>query len=172
MSLTAVLPAVLPVLVAANDPRSTRIVYAMVLGLLAVGVAFVMLGVWLLRQTRSDLDLLAPLERMGDREWRRQDPVTQRRELDARRPDGAAPLRTQKAPPIVDDAFDLKPESRPVEELRAGAGDAPDAQTDDPAADPAAEPDAAPEDAVPEDAAPEDAAPENLADPVTDPSSR
>lgn len=90
----------------AGDPASTRLVYAMVLGLVLVGVAFVILGIWLVRQTRHDLQALAPLERMGDRDWTRHDPSTQRRMLDEVRPEGAEPLRTERMPPTLDDDFE------------------------------------------------------------------
>ena len=91
---------------AASDPGSSRLVYAMVIGLALVGVASVVLAVWLIRQTRVDPDVLAPLERMGDGDWRRKDPATQRRLLDDVRPDGAEPLHTEPAPPSVDDEFE------------------------------------------------------------------
>ncbi|HSP27142.1 MAG TPA: hypothetical protein VLN74_01250 [Ilumatobacteraceae bacterium] len=93
------------VLVAASDPRSSRVVYAMVIGLVVVGVALVLLGVWIMRQTRPDLEVLAPLERMGDGEWKKRDPSTQRRMLDEVRPDGAVPLTPEPMPPPVDADF-------------------------------------------------------------------
>jgi hypothetical protein len=93
-------------LVAAGDPRSSRIVYAMVIGLVVVGVALVWLGVWILRQTRPDLDVLAPLERMGDGDWKKKDPSTQRRMLDEVRPDGAVPLTPEPMPPPIDAEFE------------------------------------------------------------------
>ena len=102
-----------PVLLAAGDPGSTRLVYAMVAGLLVVGVAFLILGIWLFRQTRYDPPVLAPLERMGDKKWRRQsDPATQRRVLDELRPEGAEPLRQESSPPKLDAEFELT--ERPV----------------------------------------------------------
>jgi len=102
-----------PVLLAAGDPGSTRLVYAMVAGLLVVGVAFLILGIWLFRQTRYDPPVLAPLERMGDKKWRRQsDPATQRRVLDEVRPEGAEPLRQEPSPPTLDAEFELA--ERPV----------------------------------------------------------
>ncbi len=103
----------LPFLVGAGDPSSSRLVYAMVIGLVAVGIAFVVLAVWLIRQTRYDIPVLAPLERMGDRDWRRQsDPATQRRILDEVRPEGAEPLRSESSPPSLDAEFELA--DRPV----------------------------------------------------------
>ena len=93
-------------LVGASDPRSSRIVYAMVLGLVAVGVALVLIGAWIMRQTRPDLEVLAPLERMGDGDWKKRDPSTQRRMLDELRPDGAAPLTPEPMPPPIDADFE------------------------------------------------------------------
>jgi FtsZ-interacting cell division protein ZipA len=78
----------------------------MVIGLVAIGVALVLLGVWLVRQTRPDLEVLAPLERMGDGEWKKRDPSTQRRMLDEVRPDGARPLTPEPKPPPVDAEFE------------------------------------------------------------------
>jgi hypothetical protein len=102
-----------PVVVSAGDPGSTRLVYAMVAGLTVIGVALVLLAIWLLRQTRYDPPVLAPLERMGDRDWRRQrDPATQRRVLDEVRPEGAQPFRPESSPPSIDEEFDLP--ARPV----------------------------------------------------------
>ena len=78
----------------------------MVVGLAVVGVAFALLGVWVLRQTRADLEVLAPLERMGDGDWKKRDPSTQRRMLDEVRPDGAQPLVSERFPPPLDDEFE------------------------------------------------------------------
>ena len=133
-------------MIAVNDPGSTRLVYAMVIGLVVVGVALVLLGVWLVRQTRYDPPVLAPLERMGDDSWRSTDPATQRRILDEVRPEGAEPLAAGAAPPTLD--ADFESDERPVPEfddLRPGLSSAsaelpvPVAGngTDDPAADPA-----------------------------------
>ena len=95
----------------ASDPGSTRLVYAMVIGLALIGVAFVLLAVWLIRQTRAEPEVLAPLERMGDSDWRRKDPATQRRLLDESRPEGATPIHTEPAPPSLDDEFEHADES-------------------------------------------------------------
>jgi hypothetical protein len=95
-----------PAVLGATDPGSTRLVYAMVAGLVIIGLAFIGLGVWLIRQTRYDPPVLAPLERMGDRDWRKRDGVTQRRILDEVRPEGAEPLRSQPEPPALDAEFD------------------------------------------------------------------
>jgi hypothetical protein len=96
-----------PVVLGVSDPGSTRLVYAMVAGLVVIGLAFIGLGVWLIRQTRYDPPVLAPLERMGDRDWRKRDSMTQRRILDEVRPEGAEPLRSQPDVPELDAEFDL-----------------------------------------------------------------
>jgi hypothetical protein len=102
-----------PVLLGAGDPGSTRLVYAMVVGLVVIGVFLILLGIWLFRQTRYDPPVLAPLERMGDKQWRRQsDPATQRRVLDEVRPVGAEPLSQESSPPGFDADFELH--ERPV----------------------------------------------------------
>lgn len=90
----------------ASDPESTRLVYSMVIGLVVVGIALILLGVWILRQTRSDLEVLAPLERMGDGDWRKRDPSTQRRMLDEVRPEGAQPLVPEPLAPPLDAEFE------------------------------------------------------------------
>ena len=106
-----------PVLLGAGDPGSTRLVYAMVAGLVVIGVLFVLLGIWLFRQTRYDPPVLAPLERMGDKEWRRQrDPATQRRVLDEVRPTGAEPLRHEPSPPNLDAEFESGRSPRHLDE--------------------------------------------------------
>ena len=78
----------------------------MVAGLAVIGVAFVLLAIWIIRQTRPDLDVLAPLERMGDGDWRKRDPSTQRRMLDEVRPEGAQPLTPEPMAPPLDDEFE------------------------------------------------------------------
>jgi hypothetical protein len=75
---------------AAGDPDSTRLVYAMVLALLLVGLLLVLLAVWMIRRTRTDPALLAPLERMSDAKWRKSAPDGRRALLDEVRPPGAA----------------------------------------------------------------------------------
>ena len=100
-------------MVAAGDLESTRLVYAMVIGLAAIGVLFVLLGIWVIRQTRVDLEMLAPLERMGDRDWRKSDPASQRRSLDEIRPEGAEPIQPEPHRPRVDAEFGQS--DRPVE---------------------------------------------------------
>ncbi len=100
----APLPAV--ALVGVGDPSSTRLVYAMVIGLVAIGVVLILLGVWILRQTKPDLEVLAPLERMGDGDWKKKDTSTQRRMLDELRPEGAHPLTPATRPPSIDRDFE------------------------------------------------------------------
>jgi hypothetical protein len=72
-----------------------------------IGLLLVVLGIWIIRQTRVDLDVLAPLERMGDSEWKKRDRSTQRRMLDEVRPEGARPLAPATQPPSLDDEFEL-----------------------------------------------------------------
>jgi hypothetical protein len=79
----------------------------MVIGLVVIGLLLVVLGIWIIRQTRVDLDVLAPLERMGDSEWKKRDRSTQRRMLDEVRPEGARPLAPATQPPSLDDEFEL-----------------------------------------------------------------
>jgi HAMP domain-containing protein len=98
--------------VGATDPESTRLVYAMVIGLVVIGVVLILLAVWIIRQTRPDLEVLAPLERMGDGDWKKRDPSTQRRMLDEVRPEGAQPLTTEPMPPGIDAEFEQA--GRPV----------------------------------------------------------
>lgn len=105
-----------------GDPDGTRAVTSIVALLVVLGVGLVMLAVWLFRVTRPDPEVLAPLEVMGERKWRRADPVWQRRRLDEVRPDGAEPLQPSAAPPDLDEAFDLGPAATGFDDLQ----DAPD----------------------------------------------
>jgi len=88
---------------AGGDQSSTRTVYAVVLALVAIGVVLIFIGAWIVRQTKPDPELLAPLERMADRSWRQQDPAQKRLTLDEARPDGAKPLFHDNDVPKVDD---------------------------------------------------------------------
>lgn len=90
---------------AVGDQTSTRTVYAVVLALVAIGVVLIFIATWIVRQTRPDPELLAPLERMADRSWRQQDPAQKRRTLDGVRPDGARPVFREKGVPEVDEDF-------------------------------------------------------------------
>ncbi|MFZ9017462.1 MAG: hypothetical protein ACO225_13115 [Ilumatobacteraceae bacterium] len=84
----------------------------------ALGVALLVLARWVHRRTRPDPALLAPLEVMGDRSWRRADAVWQRRRLDEVRPEGAEPLVRSVAPPSVDEAFERGPAAEGFDDLR------------------------------------------------------
>ncbi len=97
-------------LVAVGDPSRDRTVYATIVLLVALGFTMILLAVWLLRTTRPDPEVLAPLERMGQRKWRRADPVWQRRHLDEVRPGGADPLEPMSAPPATDAEFERGPQ--------------------------------------------------------------
>jgi hypothetical protein len=105
------------ILAAVGDPDGTRTVTSIVVLLTAIGVALVMLAVWLFKVTRPDPELLAPLEVMGERKWRRADPVWQRRRLDVVRPAGAEPLQPSPAPPDLDEAFELGPTAPGFDDL-------------------------------------------------------
>jgi hypothetical protein len=125
-----------------GDPDGTRAVGSIILLLIALGLALVMVAVWLFKSTRPDPELLAPLEVMGERRWRRADPVWQRRRLDDLRPDGAAPLEPSVAPPDVDEAFDQGPVASGFDDLHA---DQPEIVPTDPVVD-SPTPDSAPVD--------------------------
>jgi hypothetical protein len=110
--------AVAPLVVAAvGDPTGERTVSAIVALLVVLGIGLIMLAVWLFRVTRPDPEVLAPLELMGQRAWRRGDPVWQRRRLDEVRPPGAEPLQPSVAPPEIDAAFDDGPTASGFDDL-------------------------------------------------------
>lgn len=100
-----------------GDPDGTRTVTSIVGLLVAIGLALAMIAVWLWRTTRPDPELLAPLEVMGERKWRRADPVAQHRTLDDVRPEGAEPLTPSAAPPDIDEAFDAGPTGSGFDDL-------------------------------------------------------
>lgn len=102
-----------------GDPDGTRTVTSIIALLVALGLGLAMLAVWLHRTTRPDPELLAPLEVMGERKWRRADPVAQRRTLDAVRPAQARPLEPSVAPPEFDEAFDAGPTGAGFDDLHA-----------------------------------------------------
>lgn len=104
-----------------GDPDGTRTVTSIIALLVALGLALAMLAVWLHRTTRPDPELLAPLEVMGERKWRRADPVAQRRTLDEVRPAQARPLEPSVAPPAFDAAFDAGPTGAGFDDLHADA---------------------------------------------------
>jgi outer membrane biosynthesis protein TonB len=118
-----------------GDPSRTRTVYAAVLFLVALAIVLVVVAMWLVRVTRPDPEVLAPLELMGTRSWRRADPVGQRRLLDDARPAGAQPLDPAAPPPSTDAAFDAGPTVIGFDDL---------------AADPEPEPEPDPEPVVPQ----------------------
>lgn len=88
-----------------GDPDATRTVYTTVVVLAVLGVLLVALAVWLHRRTRPDRELLAPLEEMQTRRWRRRDPATQLRLLDEARPAAAEPLKRSVSVPRYDADF-------------------------------------------------------------------
>ncbi|HEX4983928.1 MAG TPA: hypothetical protein VFV63_19640 [Ilumatobacteraceae bacterium] len=108
-------------LIAVGDPSRDRTVYATIVLLVALGFAMILLAVWLVRNTRPDPEVLAPLERMGDRRWRRADPVWQRRHLDEVRPGGADPLEPTSAPPATDADFERGPQPIGFDDLVASS---------------------------------------------------
>ncbi|HSH11117.1 MAG TPA: hypothetical protein VLA10_04965 [Ilumatobacter sp.] len=109
------------VVAAVGDPEGTRTVTSIIALLAVLGVALLMLAVWLFRTTRPDPELLAPLEMMGERRWRRGDAVWQRRRLDEIRPNGAMPRERSSAPPALDTSFDDGPSASGFDDLH-GAG--------------------------------------------------
>lgn len=104
-----------------GDPDGTRTVTSLIALLVAMGLALVMVAIWLFKTTRPDPELLAPLEVMGERKWRRLDPVGQRRRLDDLRPDGADPIAPSVAPPAFDEAFDAGPAAPGFDDLHDDA---------------------------------------------------
>lgn len=76
-----------------NDANSTRKVYLLAAGLAALGIALVAITVWFWRSTRHDPELLAPLEVMGARRFKRLEGGVQRELLDRSRPVDAKPMR-------------------------------------------------------------------------------
>lgn len=111
----------LPNLTTIGDPDGTRTITSIVVLLIAIGLALVLLAIWIFRATRPDPDLLAPLEVMGERSWRRKDPVWQRRRLDELRPPGAKPLVPSAAPPELDESFEAGPTASGFDDLRVAA---------------------------------------------------
>lgn len=111
-----------PILASIGDPDGTRTITSIVALLVAIGLALLLLAVWIFRTTRPDPELLAPLEAMGERSWRRGDPVWQRRRLDELRPRGAKPLAPSVAPPEFDESFDAGPTATGFDDLRGSDG--------------------------------------------------
>ncbi len=133
--MTGVVPATVATV---GDPSATRIVYAVVIALAVLGLVLVVLAFWLLRSTKVDLEMLAPLERMGERSWRKRDPATQQRMLDEVRPDGAEPLWRADPAPDRDEEFDEVPISAGFDDLQDDALPGDDAPAEDPAVETAA----------------------------------
>lgn len=77
---------------AVGDPSATRTVYATIIVLLLLAIALTVLAVWLFRHTRPDPELLAPLEEMDTRSFRRADPDARSELLDSARPARAKPV--------------------------------------------------------------------------------
>ncbi len=92
-----------------NDASSTRKVYLLAGGLALLGLALLVITVWFWRSTRPEPELLAPLEIMGDRKFRRLDVNGQQDLLDSVRPDDAQPLRwgVVEGAPIQEPVIDL-----------------------------------------------------------------
>lgn len=97
----------LPILASGSD--DARELWSIVALLAVIGIGLAMLAVFAIKATRPDRELLAPLEVMGRRKWRRSDPVWQRRELDAVRPAGAQPLAPAPAVPVPLEGFEEGP---------------------------------------------------------------
>ncbi len=113
---------------AVGDDAASLRVYVVVVILVLIGVALIGLALWLIRQTRPDSELLAPLERMDTRRWRELDPQDRRRSLDEVRPGGAFPIDRAQREPDVDRDFAA---SRPVRDFSDLADDGADLGEDD-----------------------------------------
>ena len=105
--------------------------------LVAIGLALVMLAIWLFRTTRPDPELLSPLEMMGDRKSQHADPVWQRRHLDEIQPRGANPMQPSIAPPAINKAFDEGPSAAGFDDLHDARLASHDADRDEASTDPA-----------------------------------
>lgn len=153
-------PSLLPTILASvGDPGRTRTVYAAILFLVALGVALAATAVWIVRSTRRDPEVLAPLEVLGERRFRKLDPVWQRRRLDEVRPAGAVPLSPTPPLPPPDDAFEAGPQATGFDDLSIDELLADPLLADPPAPAPPPEPEGSqPEPSEPEHADPEHAA--------------
>ena len=112
-------------LAATRDPGSTRLVYSIVIALGLLGIGLAVFAWWLTRVTRPDRELLAPLEAIQSRRWRRLDPAGRRRLLDELRPEGAEPQDPAPSAPRRDDEFGDLPTIRDVRELAPTDDDLP-----------------------------------------------
>jgi hypothetical protein len=110
--------------------------FLVVAALLVVAVLMVAMAVWLIRATRRDPPALAPLERMGDRSWRKAGAEARAASLAAARPPGAVPPAPMiEFEPVAESAAEPDPEPAPepvaesaddlgaVEDLADAAGD-------------------------------------------------
>lgn len=107
-----------------GDPEATRTVYTTIVILALLGVALAALAIWVFRRTRPEPELLAPLETMETRGWRKLDPAAQRRLLDDARPQGASPLRREASAPSVDSSFATVAPVASFDDLTDGVADA------------------------------------------------
>ncbi len=112
-------------------PDSTRRVYAAIAAFVIIGIAMLALAVWLIRRTRPEPQLLAPLEAMEATSWRRSSAAERNRELDRLRPAGAVPLRRSTSEPDLDESFEAIAPVRNFDDLDdAGAVGLPRAERD------------------------------------------
>lgn len=103
-----------------GETSTTRTVYGVVVALGLIGIVLVALAVWLIKQTRPERELLAPLELMQDRSWRKQEPAQMRRDLDQVRPPGARPVVRGRDVPVVDAEFEqARPALASFDDLQA-----------------------------------------------------
>lgn len=94
--------------IAVGDPSATRTVYLTTVLLVLLGLALAALAWWLVRRTRPEPELFAPLEQMESRAWRKLNDDERRESLDAVRPLGARVV-------TVDDADDDQDRDHDVE---------------------------------------------------------
>lgn len=144
-----------------GDPRATQTVYTTIVVLVVLGIVLVALAFWVFRRTRPEAELLAPLEIMQTREWRKLSPAAQRRLLDELRPAGAIPLHREASQPAVDTSFaTVAPVSSfdDLSDVETGGGKV---ASDDPEPDGAGEPGVADLDEAVESERPTDAADES-----------
>lgn len=88
-------PSLSPAL-AVGDPAATRTVYLTTIALVLLGIGLALLAGWLVRRTRPEPELFAPLEQMESRSWRKLDADERRARLDAVRPPAARPVAIEE----------------------------------------------------------------------------
>jgi hypothetical protein len=96
--------------------------FLVVAALLVVAVLMVAMAVWLIRTTRRDPPALAPLERMGDRSWRKAGAAARAASLAAARPSGAVPPAPMiEFEPVAESTAEPEPEpvAESADDLRA-----------------------------------------------------